>query len=147
MNSVERVTYYSENVEEETGKHSQDGGAEDKKRFAAEQEKYRVWPSEGKVELSKVAMRYRKNLPLVLKDVSITVGAGERVGIVGRTGAGKSSLMNVFFRIMEFDGSVTIDGVDTKDVSLDLLRSRLTIITQEAVMFSTTVREVAHDDV
>ena len=141
MNSVERVTYYSENVEEETGRHSIDGGVQDLDRFEEEKKKHPSWPSEGKVELSQVSMRYRKNLPLVVKNISMTVNAGERIGVVGRTGAGKSSLMNIFFRIMEFDGTVTIDGINTKDICLDLLRSRLTIITQEAVMFSTTVRE------
>merc|ERR1711871_1935089 len=141
MNSVERVTYYSENVAEETGKHSSDGGTQDSERFAEERQKYPMWPSKGQMDVRSLSMRYRENLPLVLNDLSFSVKGGEHIGVVGRTGAGKSSLMNVFFRIMEFEGQVIIDGVDTKEISLDLLRSRLTIISQEAVMFSTTVRE------
>ena len=82
------------------------------------------------------------NLPLVLNDISFEVKAGEHVGVVGRTGAGKSSLLTAFFRIVEPEnGAVFIDDVNTKCISLDALRSNLTIIPQDPCMFSTTVRQ------
>jgi ATP-binding cassette, subfamily C (CFTR/MRP), member 1 len=75
-------------------------------------------------------MRYRPNLPPVLQDLSLDIRAREKIGIVGRTGAGKSSLMQVLFRMMEVsEGSVFIDGIDTATIGLHDLRSRLAIST------------------
>ena len=89
------------------------------------------WPLHGKVEVKELSMRYRKNLPLVLDKITFTVEPGHHVGIVGRTGAGKSSIMNAFFRMIEAEeGSIIIDGIDTQTISLDTLRSRMTIIPQ-----------------
>lgn len=86
-------------------------------------------------------LRYRENLDLVLKGISFSVNGGEKVGIVGRTGAGKSSLTLGLFRIIEAaGGSITIDGLDISELGLHSLRSRLTIIPQDPVLFSGNLR-------
>eukprot|EP00300_Choanocystis_sp_HF-7_P031235 c40430_g1_i1.p1 GENE.c40430_g1_i1~~c40430_g1_i1.p1 ORF type:complete len:697 (+),score=203.27 c40430_g1_i1:197-2092(+) len=99
------------------------------------------WPSKGAIVFKDVSMVYRVNLPPVLKLVSFSINAGEKVGVVGRTGAGKSSLIQVMFRIVEpSGGSITIDGLDTRNVSLRDLRSRLGMIPQDPFLFSGTIR-------
>lgn len=99
------------------------------------------WPEEGKVEFVNYATRYRQGLDLVLRGISCAVKSGERVGIVGRTGAGKSSLTLSLFRIIEStQGSIIIDGVDVSKIGLHDLRSRITIIPQDPVLFSGTLR-------
>jgi ABC-type multidrug transport system fused ATPase/permease subunit len=101
-----------------------------------------VWPSQGAIKFDKLCLKYRPELPLVLRGVSMDVAAGEKVGICGRTGAGKSSLMIALFRICEFDsGTVLIDGVDVQTVRLADLRRSLAIIPQDPVLFSGTLRE------
>ncbi|KDO18876.1 hypothetical protein SPRG_15704, partial [Saprolegnia parasitica CBS 223.65] len=90
------------------------------------------WPAQGVVTFDHYAMRYRDHLDLVLKDVSFTVPAGAKVGICGRTGSGKSSLMVALFRMVEAaSGRILIDGVDLASIDLHTVRSRLTIIPQD----------------
>lgn len=99
------------------------------------------WPEQGRVEFRDFQVRYREGLDLVLKGISFTVQGGEKVGIVGRTGAGKSSLTLALFRIIESaGGSIIIDGQDIAKLGLHSLRSRLTIIPQDPVLFSGTLR-------
>ncbi|CAH1784702.1 unnamed protein product [Owenia fusiformis] len=99
------------------------------------------WPTEGAVEYKEYSTRYRKGLDLVLKGVSFNVKPSEKVGIVGRTGAGKSSLTLSLFRIIEAaGGAIFIDGVKTSELGLHQLRSKLTIIPQDPVLFSGTLR-------
>ncbi|CAN0272779.1 unnamed protein product [Discosporangium mesarthrocarpum] len=100
------------------------------------------WPWEGQIEFKDgVTMRYRPDTELVLKGVSLTIRPGEKLGIVGRTGSGKSTLMQVLFRMVDAEGgTIAIDGIDTKTIGLSALRSRLTIIPQEPVLFSGTLR-------
>ncbi|XP_038817599.1 multidrug resistance-associated protein 5-like [Salvelinus namaycush] len=99
------------------------------------------WPQEGEVVFDGTEMRYRDNLPLVLKKVSCTIRPKEKIGIVGRTGSGKSSLGVVLFRLVEpCGGSITMDGINICDIGLADLRSKLSIIPQEPVLFSGTVR-------
>ena len=87
------------------------------------------WPQRGAIAFRDVAARYRPELEPVLRGVSFEVAGGERVGICGRTGSGKSSLMLTLFRIIELErGAITLDGVDIAGVGLDDLRSRLAIM-------------------
>ncbi|KAB0394515.1 hypothetical protein E2I00_015647, partial [Balaenoptera physalus] len=89
------------------------------------------WPLQGEVEFRNYSVRYRPGLELVLKDLSLQVRGGEKVGIVGRTGAGKSSMTLCLFRILEAaEGDILIDGLNVADIGLHDLRSQLTIIPQ-----------------
>ncbi|KAG7166846.1 Multidrug resistance-associated protein 1-like 2 [Homarus americanus] len=99
------------------------------------------WPEEGVVEFNKYSTRYREGLDLVVRDIDCKITKGEKVGIVGRTGAGKSSLTLALFRIIESaGGSIIIDNVNISKIGLHDLRSRLTIIPQDPVLFSGTLR-------
>lgn len=99
------------------------------------------WPTRGEVEFAKYSVRYRKGLDLVLKDISLKVKGGEKIGIVGRTGAGKSSMTLCLFRIIEAaGGEIRIDGQRISEIGLHDLRSKLTIIPQDPVLFSGTLR-------
>jgi ABC-type multidrug transport system fused ATPase/permease subunit len=96
-----------------------------------------AWPTEGKIEVDNLTVSYAEDLPPVLKNLNFTVGAGERIGIVGRTGAGKSTLAAVFFRLLNpVEGSVRVDNVDISTLKLSQLRSRLAIIPQDPFLFS-----------
>ena len=98
------------------------------------------WPDKGKITVEDVAFRYSPRLPLVVKDLCVTIQPSEKVGIVGRTGAGKSSLISVLYRLAEPFGVITIDGVDTKSIGLHDLRKKMSIIPQDPVLFSGTMR-------
>ena len=90
-----------------------------------------TWPEIGLIQMDNYSVRYREGLDLVLKDISADISGGERVGIVGRTGAGKSSLTLGLFRMIEpAAGNISIDGVKITQLGLHNLRSRLTIIPQ-----------------
>ncbi|EEY62025.1 ATP-binding Cassette (ABC) Superfamily [Phytophthora infestans T30-4] len=99
------------------------------------------WPMAGAISFKRVDLRYRPGLPRVLRGLTFSVNAKEKVGIVGRTGAGKSSLIVGLMRLVELDaGSITIDGVDISKIGLHDLRSNIAIIPQDPVLFSGTVR-------
>uniref|UniRef100_K3X586 Uncharacterized protein n=1 Tax=Globisporangium ultimum (strain ATCC 200006 / CBS 805.95 / DAOM BR144) TaxID=431595 RepID=K3X586_GLOUD len=99
------------------------------------------WPRSGSVVFENVTMRYRDDLELVLKNVSFSITSGEKVGVCGRTGSGKSSLMSVLFRVVECTaGRVVIDGVDISTITVQQLRSKLTIIPQDPMLFSGSLR-------
>uniref|UniRef100_A0A8C7LEF1 Canalicular multispecific organic anion transporter 2-like n=1 Tax=Oncorhynchus kisutch TaxID=8019 RepID=A0A8C7LEF1_ONCKI len=126
--AVERVKEYSETKTEAPWE------VEDKKPSPD-------WPSEGNVEFSDYSVRYREGLELVLKNLTVSVKGGEKIGIVGRTGAGKSSMTLCLFRLLEAaGGEITIDGVKISEIGLHDLRSKLTIIPQEPVLFSGSLR-------
>lgn len=133
MNSVERIKYYIDNIDqEEEGTLKGPDGSD----IVVPDD----WPKEGKIIATGIQMRYRDG-PLVLKGVDYSVNGGEKVGIAGRTGSGKSSLMIGLFRIQELaSGKIFIDGIDTSTVPLTTLRSRLGIIPQDPVIFSASVR-------
>uniref|UniRef100_A0A673I885 ATP-binding cassette, sub-family C (CFTR/MRP), member 3 n=1 Tax=Sinocyclocheilus rhinocerous TaxID=307959 RepID=A0A673I885_9TELE len=99
------------------------------------------WPPKGNVEFADYSVRYREGLDLVLRNISLKVEGGEKIGIVGRTGAGKSSMTLCLFRLLEAaDGEIVIDEVKISEIGLHDLRSKLTIIPQEPVLFSGTLR-------
>uniref|UniRef100_H3G9K9 Uncharacterized protein n=1 Tax=Phytophthora ramorum TaxID=164328 RepID=H3G9K9_PHYRM len=101
-----------------------------------------LWPSQGTITFDNLQLKYRPELPLVLRGVNMEIAGGEKVGICGRTGAGKSSLMIALFRICEFDaGAIRIDGVDVRQVKLRDLRRSLAIIPQDPVLFSGPLRD------
>lgn len=127
MNSTERVHFYGTELEEEAPLHTI--------------EIANSWPEAGEIVFKDVEMRYRPNLPLVLSGLNMHVRGGERIGVVGRTGAGKSSIMSTLFRLVEISsGSITIDGVNISTIGLHDLRSRLAIIPQDPTLFKGTVR-------
>ncbi|KAI0768310.1 P-loop containing nucleoside triphosphate hydrolase protein [Trametes elegans] len=109
------------------------------------------WPASGKLEVEKLSARYSSDGPRVLHEVSFEVAAGERVGIVGRTGSGKSSLTLALLRCILTEGNVRYDGLPTDKVNLDALRSHITIIPQVPELLSGTLRQnldpfSEHDD-
>ncbi|XP_028119533.1 ABC transporter C family member 14-like [Camellia sinensis] len=99
------------------------------------------WPTHGNVGLKDLQVRYRPNTPLVIKGITLNIQGGEKIGVVGRTGSGKSTLIQVFFRLVEPSGGrIIIDGIDISVLGLHDLRSRFGIIPQEPVLFEGTVR-------
>ena len=138
MNSVERSQYYAESIAQEKPAVL----ANDQRLIGGDHPTpASSWPSAGRVSFVHLSMRYRPNLPLILSDISLDIRGGERVGIVGRTGAGKSSLMTALFRLVEPEqGHIEIDGVNINDVGLRTLRQSIAIIPQDAVLFTGTVR-------
>ncbi|KAL7749460.1 Transporter of the ATP-binding cassette (ABC) [Sorochytrium milnesiophthora] len=128
MNAVERVVEYLE-IEQEAP------------AVIPGQRPPASWPAEGAISVRNLIVKYTPALPPVLKDVSFDVRGGEKIGVVGRTGAGKSTLAIALFRIMEASqGTITVDGVDIARIGLEDLRSRLTIIPQDPVLFEGTIR-------
>ncbi|KAH7578351.1 hypothetical protein JRO89_XS01G0371600 [Xanthoceras sorbifolium] len=99
------------------------------------------WPAKGNVDIKDLQVRYRPNTPLVLKGLTLSIRGGEKIGIVGRTGSGKSTLIQVFFRLVEPSGGrIIVDGFDISVLGLHDVRSRFGIIPQEPVLFEGTVR-------
>lgn len=131
MSSVERILYYSNMI-----------AAEAPADIPEKDPPAGSWPSKGAIEFQNTAMRYRDG-PLVLKGVSLDIKPGEKIGVCGRTGSGKSSLMVSLFRISEIEddgGKILIDGINTAEIGTSALRLGLSIIPQDPVMFSNTIR-------
>ncbi|XP_053336078.1 ATP-binding cassette sub-family C member 5 isoform X1 [Clarias gariepinus] len=128
--SVERINHYIKNLEMEEPDQVKDSSIPSSD-----------WPQKGSISFQDVEMRYRPDLPLVLKNLCFNVLPEEKVGIVGRTGSGKSSLGVALFRLVELSGgSIIIDGVNIAHIGLEALRSKLSVIPQEPVLFLGTVR-------
>lgn len=99
------------------------------------------WPSKGRIVLQDVKIRYRPNAPLVLKGITCTFKEGTRVGIVGRTGSGKTTLITALFRLVELDsGTILIDNLDISSIGLKDLRMKLSVIPQEPTLFKGSIR-------
>jgi ATP-binding cassette, subfamily C (CFTR/MRP), member 1 len=99
------------------------------------------WPEEGKIVFDKVNLRYRPNTEIILRDLSFEVKPREKIGVVGRTGAGKSTICLSLSRIVEIaSGTINIDGVNISDLPLNELRRRITVIPQDPTMFTGTLR-------
>ncbi|XP_071709505.1 ABC transporter C family member 10 [Rutidosis leptorrhynchoides] len=99
------------------------------------------WPNSGKVEIQDLQIRYRPESPLVLKGVSCTFQGGHKIGIVGRTGSGKTTLIGALFRLVEpVGGKIVVDGIDISTLGLHDLRSRFGVIPQDPTLFNGTVR-------
>ncbi|CAH1159389.1 unnamed protein product [Phaedon cochleariae] len=127
MTSVERVMQYTKVEKEE----ELNPGAS---------EKPENWPSAGKISFRNTYLRYNPDDPPALKNLNIVIQPGEKIGIVGRTGAGKSTLISSLFRLAPIDGTMAIDDIDTSTVSLEHLRSNISIIPQEPILFSASIR-------
>lgn len=125
--AVERVSEYAE--------------IENEAKWITDTRPPEKWPEEGNLQFENFKVRYRPGLDLVLHGITCSIDGMEKIGIVGRTGAGKSSLTNCLFRIIEAaEGRILIDGVDISSIGLHDLRGRLTIIPQDPVLFSGTLR-------
>jgi ABC-type multidrug transport system fused ATPase/permease subunit len=130
MNAVERLHHYAFELPQEA--------AYQKTEFTPPSD----WPPSGYISFNNVSLRYRPNLPLIMENFNLNVYPGEKVGICGRTGAGKSSIMNALYRLTEVErGTISIDGLNIADMGLFDLRSRLSIIPQDPVLFQGTVRK------
>jgi ABC-type multidrug transport system fused ATPase/permease subunit len=99
------------------------------------------WPTHGKLEINKAKLRYRPTTDIVLKGLKVKIKPGEKVGVVGRTGAGKSTLAMSLTRIVDIcSGNILVDGVDINKINLRQVRDSITIIPQEPVLFKGTLR-------
>ncbi|KAL6931193.1 related to Oligomycin resistance ATP-dependent permease YOR1 [Hanseniaspora guilliermondii] len=131
MNSTERVNNYATELEQESAYDvpETDPGSD--------------WPNlNPSISFENVSMRYRKNLPLILKNLNFEIKAGEKIGICGKTGCGKSSTVSTLFRITEIEeGTIKIGGVDISKLGLYNLRKKISIIPQESVLFKTDIRK------
>lgn len=129
MIAVERVRTYCE-IESEAPRNT-----------GVDESLPKSWPTGGKITFQDASLRYRPGLPLVLKGLDIEIPPGSKCGVVGRTGAGKSTLMVSLLRIVELDsGKVSIDGFDIRTIGLTKLRSNIAVIPQDPVLFSGTIR-------
>ncbi|XP_022172980.1 multidrug resistance-associated protein 4-like [Myzus persicae] len=128
MINVERILEYTHLPIEETLQSS------------TKKPKPKGWPYSGKIVFEHFNLRYSPDSPYVLKDLNVQIQTMEKIGIVGRTGAGKSSFIGALFRLALNEGKIIIDGVDIHELELKDLRSKLSIIPQEPVLFSGTMR-------
>ncbi|CAH1982549.1 unnamed protein product [Acanthoscelides obtectus] len=124
MTSVERALEYTDITQEDKS------GREPKN-----------WPTDGAVTYNNVSLHYENTKAPVIRNVTFQVKPKEKIGIVGRTGAGKSSVISTLFRLYDCEGKIEIDRVDIKDVSLKYLRNKIAIIPQDPILFSGTIRE------
>ncbi|CAG8608724.1 18280_t:CDS:2, partial [Racocetra fulgida] len=125
MNSVERLVHYIDKLEVEA------------ESIIPDNRPPSGWPSRGEIHINNLEIKYGLDSPLVLKGISVNTMAAEKIGIVGRTGCGKSTLATSFFRFIEAtSGSIVIDDVDISTIGLKDLRSNITIIPQDPVLFN-----------
>jgi ABC-type multidrug transport system fused ATPase/permease subunit len=110
-------------------------------KIVLDEERIKTWPERGNIIFEDVEMRYRPDCDLVLKGVAFDIKGGEKVGIVGRTGAGKSTLINVLSRICEVEkGKMILDGIDISEIPLSQLRDNITVIPQDPTLFDGSIK-------
>jgi len=128
MNSVERLDEYRTSLPDEGPRHVEGAiGSE--------------WPTDGSIEVNEVDMRYRPGLPLALQGLSFSIRSGEKLGVVGRTGAGKSSLTNLLLRVVNpAAGTIRISGIDIAHIGLHELRKAISVIPQDPTLFLGSLR-------
>ncbi|UZJ53675.1 hypothetical protein CBS101457_002995 [Exobasidium rhododendri] len=138
FNSTERILHYANTLEQEDLV-CLDGFKEEAQLSVDAQQ---CWPVHGCIELRQIKVRYREDLDMALDGITLTIGAGERLAVVGRTGSGKTTLQKLILRLIEpCSGTITIDGVNTSHVGLKHLRQSLGVLSQEPLLFQGTVRE------
>lgn len=146
MTCVERVLEYTSLPPEETLKKisneitGQLDGVNGKGKVSLE-DSLKDWPQEGRISLKNVFLRYDEDEKPILNGISAIIEAKEKIGIVGRSGAGKSSIISALFRLRSVEGIIEIDGINTEAISLDNLRKHISIIPQNPVLFSGTLRK------
>ena len=107
-----------------------------------EAKKFKNWPKDGNVKFDNVCAKYGEDSPQILKNINLEIKGGENIGIIGRTGAGKSTLAKLMLRFLEeIEGKIEIDGVDIFSIDIKLLRSKVTYISQESYFFEGSLRE------
>ncbi|KAG0687309.1 hypothetical protein C6P40_002536 [Pichia californica] len=129
FNSVERLNFYSKELVQEA--------AYEKPEIDS---KLINWPYNGNIEFKNVNLKYRPELPYVIKNLNLTIKGNEKVGFCGRTGAGKSTFMTCLYRLTEFEGLIKIDNENIQNIGLHKLRSSMTIIPQDPVLFYGNIR-------
>jgi len=142
LTALERLLQYSGTdsivPQEPPWEHAEEGGASPKH---ADSSDVGIWPTKGAIEFEDVSLRYREGLPPALNGLSLAIHGGEKVGVVGRTGAGKSSMMMCLFRINDpFAGRVRIDGRNIQTLGLHTLRKAMGIIPQHPLLLAGTIR-------
>ena len=126
FNSVERVCEYAYDLEHEGSDEKDDKTIKPPEN----------WPKEGKIEFKEMCFKYKPEMPLVLKNISLNIDPGSKIGVVGRTGAGKTSLFAAILRLTELDsGAIVIDNIDVSEIKLKDLRSSIAVIPQDPVLF------------
>ncbi|KAK4879943.1 hypothetical protein RN001_008089 [Aquatica leii] len=98
------------------------------------------WPKKGSITYKNVNLIYAPHSERVLKDINLNIQPKEKIGVVGRTGAGKTSIISTLFRMYDFEGIITVDDVDITTLSINYLRSKISIIPQDPILFSGTIR-------
>ncbi|KAI7828424.1 P-loop containing nucleoside triphosphate hydrolase protein, partial [Kickxella alabastrina] len=144
MNSIERINYYATELDQEPGYNGSDTEREPGCNLlgpVAPPPAPSTWPERGTIIIRDLSMRYRRGLPLALKGINMEVYDGEKIGVVGRSGAGKSSLISALFRLTEpSSGRIFIDAVDIQTLHLSRLRKAIGILPQDPVLFDGTLR-------
>ena len=126
MTSVERIITYSQ-IKQEPG-------------YECHEQPPQSWPNHGQVAIKNLSLVYYQDGPEILKDITFGVNAQEKIGIVGRTGAGKSSLVSALFRMPQPTGQVIIDDVDIGKINIQSARQAISVITQNPIMFTGSLR-------
>ena len=137
--SLERCDNYTKIIQEKYPVLNTD---KDLKLYPTYDGKISTFISQGKIKFTNYSVKYRPNTPLVLKNLNLEINPQEKIGVVGRTGSGKSTLCLCLFRLLEADeGSISIDDIDISKIGLEILRKNLTIIPQEPTLIEGTLRE------